>query len=776
MSIKDLVLGYNELTGAIPTQYQARGFDVLDLSHNALAGTLSASLLAIPVNGSLQLLGNLLSGEIPNTIKHTHDISILKGSIFTCNIQRQSLPVQDEYRDSYSCGSALANGALIVWVIFAFLVMAVCWRTWWVYSAEVAASSAEALSSATVVVTSVVRWKQWYSAFFDETQHTRYSSLIVYLEDIERLCVGFVCYLTFVLLPVFSTLTYHFHTYTYQYAWTVSAVLNSGYVPAVVMVVIWWTLIGGYCLYSLIRWHKTQRTAFSLPFRKKEKIQTKLLSPSPSSSSSSSSSLSPAALPSISLSSQAPTPLLPAPLSPKPSRSSTVPDRSPQLNISKQYIKLIRISAYTLALLLNITVVGGLNAAYVYFFFNYDSLDYTSLRFAQVIFAAFKVLWSMKVVPSMLHRVRHRIHVLVHKEDMVAVEENAHGIEFQTFIVLLNNIAIPMVAAALFSSHCFYDAVVAPPSVDVKYSFLSCQTFTLEGELLSCATTYMKPQSTSYHPSFSYDYSCSSDLIMEYVPIFLFMFVIVAVVVPTLQILASVVHIDNTTTRRSEHDHKMRTHSKPKTTPTMWRYFFSGCGVFSSKTIKTLNLIHRMHSPAEEWSVASSPIPTTIFHSDFFCVTILQHCAVILTFGVHFPLLGICGCIAVWVLVQSTRLDLGRVHLELQELRSVAAARPGRGGGGGGDRGRDSLNTSVLVDTYQKILATDCQKVQKFKDSALWLIVVYATLFNIVCTTDTLGRDVSWGALLVLIAFICLAPLLARGGLCVGVHFLPSAK
>jgi hypothetical protein len=227
---------------------------------------------------------------------------------------------------------------------------------------------------------------------------------------------------------------------------------------------------------------------------------------------------------------------------------------------SKQKFKMICVTAYTLALCLNVVVVGGLNFAFVYLFFNYDALDYMTLQAAQVVFAAFKVLWSAAIVPGLLSRVRSRLSLLQHThthtqkstqktekdKNKEEEEESMHGIEFQTFMVLLNNIALPCLAAALFSSHCFYDAVVPPAPVRVLYSYPLCSHYELVDDVLSCEEVYQKQQAIIYHPSFAYRHQCSSALIMEYVPIFLFMFLIVSLVVPALQLLASALHLANT--------------------------------------------------------------------------------------------------------------------------------------------------------------------------------------------------------------------------------------
>jgi hypothetical protein len=713
MSIRDLALAYNELSGTIPKDYQGRGWSKLDLSHNAFTGSLDPSVLTIPRNGSLYLLGNLLSGHLPTRVKHTEDISILKGNIFTCNYERDSLPVHDEYRESYSCGSTLANGALILWAIFIFAVLVISGISWKLFRTEVI--NGEHSSKVSVVLSdSFCRWNLWYTTFFDP-QHTSLCHVRQYLNDLELMCSFLMLFLIFILLPSFSTLTWYYHTYTYQYLWTTSAVLNSGGVPAAVLVVIWWILVWTYSVHFVFRVRVSKGLHSGSIWMKRM-----LREP-------------PTALPSSSS----------VPLALQSSVVDSTFSTRPISNFSKRQVKAIRISLYTLALLSNVVVVGGLNAAYVYVFFSYDAPNYTTLRFTQFGFAIFKVLWSAAVVPAMLHTVRHSVHRIVYNaDDITSIEENAHGIEFQAFIVLLNNIAIPCVAAAIFSSHCFYDAVVEPPTVDVKYSFLSCATFGLIGEDLSCLSTFMKQHETSYIPTFTYRYQCSSDLVMEYVPIFLFMFFIVSLVVPSLQMFSNSVHKTNVTTRRSSYDDKMRAH-EPQSNFLL--FIFKFCSFFSSKTIKTLNIIH---SQVRNYMAGSKFVPvSTIFNSDFFCVSILQNCAVILTFGICFPLLGVCGCTALMVQIGMTRFDLGRTLLELQGLRQQAVEGPTGCG-----------PVAVFLDSCLKVLSKDCLKVKKFKDSALWLVVIYATIFHVIFAFDTLGRDAHWVSFVIVALFICLAP------------------
>lgn len=92
-TLVELSLSHNKIDGTIPVMFQNRFWTSLDLSFNKLSGELYSSFYPFGANTSLYLQVNRLSGKIPNTLRYANDLSILKGNLFQCSLDRSELPV-----------------------------------------------------------------------------------------------------------------------------------------------------------------------------------------------------------------------------------------------------------------------------------------------------------------------------------------------------------------------------------------------------------------------------------------------------------------------------------------------------------------------------------------------------------------------------------------------------------------------------------------------------------------------------------------------------------
>jgi Leucine-rich repeat (LRR) protein len=123
-SIQDLQLSYNSLTGNIPEVIQTSGqFATLCLQNNMLSGTLMSSFAFLPQN-SLSLSVNRFSGVIPQSFYDLKQTNVLLGNWFDCGMDSK-LPPGDPSEDYYSCGSNQFVIAMIVWLTFLVAVFSV---------------------------------------------------------------------------------------------------------------------------------------------------------------------------------------------------------------------------------------------------------------------------------------------------------------------------------------------------------------------------------------------------------------------------------------------------------------------------------------------------------------------------------------------------------------------------------------------------------------------------------------------------------------------------
>jgi Leucine-rich repeat (LRR) protein len=137
-SINSLDLSFNALTGHIPLSIQRSGqFGYLSLKNNKLGGTLVSDFsVSRPVSDTAAARGSLaasdttattnlylsvnrISGTIPSTFHTLPVIEVLSGNIFSCNSlfgQQESLPVNEEDRNHYVCGSNQLDFVLYLWL------------------------------------------------------------------------------------------------------------------------------------------------------------------------------------------------------------------------------------------------------------------------------------------------------------------------------------------------------------------------------------------------------------------------------------------------------------------------------------------------------------------------------------------------------------------------------------------------------------------------------------------------------------------------------------
>ena len=119
--LSDFSIGYNKMRGKVPDQYLSKVFLSLDLSHNQFDGTLiNFNLESTSENISNSVIDmsvNRFSGRFPIDVMRSYgSVDILSGSLFGCEINRESFPKTDPYRRIFSCGSSLYDYAIYLLV------------------------------------------------------------------------------------------------------------------------------------------------------------------------------------------------------------------------------------------------------------------------------------------------------------------------------------------------------------------------------------------------------------------------------------------------------------------------------------------------------------------------------------------------------------------------------------------------------------------------------------------------------------------------------------
>jgi hypothetical protein len=215
------------------------------LSYNRFSGELSSSFTSsfedIPA-ASLKQSINRLSGEIPQSLEHATKLTILDGNVFSCDVSGSSLPEHDCERSDYSCGSNAFNVPYYTWMTAAGVLAFVCCgfalsHIHWYYGCR-----GEGTEEGWARVTISLRGDWLAATETDDSANPSSSAATAQpapvmrnvhsvgnlLGGMRKLTGRCAAYGLVILGPIYIICGVYYGTYTYQYAWTVSASFLSG--------------------------------------------------------------------------------------------------------------------------------------------------------------------------------------------------------------------------------------------------------------------------------------------------------------------------------------------------------------------------------------------------------------------------------------------------------------------------------------------------------------------------------------------------------------------
>jgi hypothetical protein len=567
-TLSHLSLSHNILTGTIPVNFQNRSWSYLDMSYNKLSGTLQ-SWFSFNQTSSLYLDVNRISGNIPSGLVHVASISMLDGNIFSCDISGNDLPVQDPDYGTYSCGSDNVNYILYVWgvCLFVFLpIIAFCLSRWISirnYGNLDDTNGNTSFVAVREISKTLISWKNELKqpvqftendlpdsnrgTLFSKSQGIRNNlyRLSVFFSQTRKAFIVLMLYCIVILLPLDSVLKINYSSYTVEYAWTVSGMLLEGEVPAILLFIsLFFLIILTQYLFnrmihiikkSFVLGSDEKSTTTSSRKTKKSKLNTDALDEQ---------------------------------------RRSVISEKSWEIFL-----------VYLSVFLFNVLIMSIVDFSYVYIVITYDSLV---ISLAAVALAVFRLvtnntlLWN--AIPLFLSFFL-KLKVITLSTFILARSENESisqdssknssaqaqsilsaatttetlsstptianiydvihhyspgDISFLEKIILFNNVVIPCLAIIFILPDCFYNALFASSQVDSTFTFISCNQYFADNQVGHvCSTDY---QTISYSPPYIYSYQCSSKIIINYVPVYVFLFLIVGLILPLTQIIMKLIY------------------------------------------------------------------------------------------------------------------------------------------------------------------------------------------------------------------------------------------
>jgi Leucine-rich repeat (LRR) protein len=220
--LSTLSMSHNYISGTIPDYIFQNMWTMLDLSYNRLVGTLAPIVVSSNSESTVHLNTNRLSGGIPGSYLVLENIEVLRDNMFSCNIDRSDLPDSDPRVNKYTCGSAEFNETMLAWVLVLVFVLVLVHRR---YGARLLLT-AGTISLGNETITRVVSSSERLGTFEKQQQ---------------ALCRNvFICNCAFVFifLPVYCAVSSQYSSFTYKYGWYPSALFNDGIVPTAILVVL----------------------------------------------------------------------------------------------------------------------------------------------------------------------------------------------------------------------------------------------------------------------------------------------------------------------------------------------------------------------------------------------------------------------------------------------------------------------------------------------------------------------------------------------------------
>ena len=766
-TLTELSLSHNLLTGTIPAEIQRKNWVNLDLSYNKLTGTLVSDFTDIPDDGYLALEVNRISGKVPHNLFNTLNITILDGNIFSCNLHGTDLPKHDQNIDSYTCGSSNVNVVIVLW-LFVVVALPLCaFLGEWILrkmksagqrtiSRAISRSTKEsqdgnqstAISSPTEKSFFRVTYEKlaaWKNALVDTPKSSRVNTLrlTVYFDEIRRAILKITIYCVVVLLPVYSVLKMYNSSYSLEYAWSVSAMLLNGEVSAIT-IFIFLTIFVIFVKYVMSR--MLERITLKAPKTKRSFLATTTTNSMSFFAPFREASMTFIRQPAYSLTSSA-------------SSSQSLPSKSLLSENSWEIFV-----GYLLIVLLNLLIMSAADFSYVYIVLNYSAVV---VSLAALALAIFRLITNSFLLWHALPLTKRFIFFVTSqpltKKANPYYDCTARDISFLENIILFNNIIIPVLAIVFILPDCFYNALFAAAKVTSTYSYNSCFQFIIaNSEEHSCTVEY---QSTTYSPPYLYSYQCSSKIIINYVTVYILLFLLVGIVLPCLRISLKLLYdrlgksIDRlettagTPTIASERRRILRKYVEVLLPETLKDYKESmkpgpdepeanrptnggdveeeGSG--NNKKSFRESIFQVVHWIKEKRRKRRERFDRIHFNKIDVTVQINSYITILVSFGALFPPLAVIACFSIFSLTYFTELCLGRL---LHDTRALG------------------------YDWYEEQIEKECEDIEKSNNLTLWsTLFVSCCLFGYILF-DTMGDTQGWLAALPLTVFILLLPLL----------------
>jgi Leucine-rich repeat (LRR) protein len=526
-NLTNIELGSNLLEGDIPLNVQHSGkFTTLGLERNRFSGTLSSDFVILrsgsnTTSTNLRLHINRLSGPIPSNFYNMSTINVLYGNLFSCRFNKE-LPPGDPNAHNYDCGSNNFNLSLFIWigamgliclVILMGLAVVFFANTRIDERAPNRSIERKCLGRIQNVITRVYfNSIQWYYFKYPSAREI-FVSTFQFLTIMKRSASGIgmlsLLYVAVAMLTYVGMKLSDASTVYYQYAWIVTTAYMHGAVPVVLIMI--------YYSFSVIMIAERIRSRS----RKEKRIRSTRNVNSASSSQSVGSSRK------ISgrighLESEGR--LL----------SAFAATSTPSLDYCLFVYQYILLPLFCQSL--NAGVALYVNGMYVKLL-EFEQLTPRQQFGIEVMLSAFKLGWTATFVPFAMTYFKH----------FSAGQRLFHHVLMLCMVVIL----APILASAAGSGGCFYNLFVPKSPVDSTFEATVASTECIAQvfdhmvqdhqvihDFAGCVTrTSSVTIASTANPPFVYSYQCGSSILNNYIPVFMYSYIFSCLFLPLSRVL-----------------------------------------------------------------------------------------------------------------------------------------------------------------------------------------------------------------------------------------------
>jgi hypothetical protein len=459
----------------------------------------------------------ILLGIIPKRYLKVKNVDILTGNVFQCH-GLNDVPENDPSRETYVCGSNNLDTSILVWIsVFGACAMFIAICGVIIYNvAFIAQPSGEGHASGgdgsrgklfiyqiRMQWTTLCAWHHKVLSIEKESPSSVFLELHHFIIVLRRVCKITVLLATYIAIAygifyVIIKQEFDMGSHSHQYRWLYSGAYLSGVPAAVCMLLL--------LLIAIV--------IFDLSIG----------------AVSSNLKLDSVITPSVNTSAR--------PHSVDTSSSSPPPQEiaSNRFNIIEATQQFLRKYCYVmLAIVLDIVIVSVMKGVYVFLLLS-DGITPTSKLLMQMCLALFDICWNSLVVTEIVDLLRFTL-------------PSPDRARLRLFVLLFNSIIAPMISVAVTDRNCFVSLFKGAEEITSSGQYDYCSLW--DTELNICLSSITIDLTTYYYPPFTYQYQCTSALLANFIPVFLYSYTLVTFVLPVVYAFRFISHSTATMPRPS---------------------------------------------------------------------------------------------------------------------------------------------------------------------------------------------------------------------------------